>query len=218
VREARALEVWNGIGAVKLLESDPGNGALLLESLDASRSLKSIPVAEAAKVAGGLIKRLAVQSPSGFRSLRDLAAELEVSLPLRQSQLSNPIPPEWLSWASDRVRKLGTGAGDRLVHGDLHYDNVLAGTREPWLAIDPKPIIGDPEYAVPELMWTRADELSDESDIQDLLSIIVTAGDLRDDLARGWTVVRCVDYWLWGLENGLTEDPKRCERILQALT
>ena len=26
-----------------------------------------------------------------------------------------------------------------------------------------------------------------------------------------------VDYWLWGADHGLTEDPKRCQRILEAL-
>jgi streptomycin 6-kinase len=36
--------------------------------------------------------------------------------------------------------------------------------------------------------------------------------------ARRWALVRCIDYWLWGLEHGLTEDPKRCRRIVDALT
>ncbi len=104
-----------------------------------------------------------------------------------------------------------------VVHADLHYGNVLAGTREPWLAIDPKPVSGEPEHAVPELLWTRVDEVADASGIRDLLAVLVESAQLDADKARAWAVVRCADYWLWGLEHGLTRDPKRCERIVNAL-
>jgi streptomycin 6-kinase len=30
-----------------------------------------------------------------------------------------------------------------LVNQDLHAGNILRGTRTPWLAIDPKPMVGD---------------------------------------------------------------------------
>ncbi len=32
------------------------------------------------------------------------------------------------------------------MHGDLHHGNILSATREPWLAIDPKGVIGDLTY------------------------------------------------------------------------
>src|SRR5438128_12681264 len=35
-----------------------------------------------------------------------------------------------------------------LLHGDLHHDNILSATRQPWLAIDPKGLIGEPAYEV----------------------------------------------------------------------
>jgi hypothetical protein len=40
----------------------------------------------------------------------------------------------------------------------------------------------------------------------------------RGHEARSWSIVRCVDYWLWALENGLTQDPERCQRIIEILT
>ena len=85
------------------------------------------------------------------------------------------------------------------------------------MAIDPKPIAGDPEYAVPELLWTRVDEVDGTEGVRRLLAVLVDHGTLDADKAHGWAIVRCVDYWLWGVENGLTEDPKRCWRILEAL-
>ena len=33
-----------------------------------------------------------------------------------------------------------------LLHGDLHHDNILSAERAPWLAIDPKGLVGEPAY------------------------------------------------------------------------
>jgi streptomycin 6-kinase len=215
--EARALAAWRGQGAVLLLEADPAAGALLLERLDATRTLERMDLRAAAQVAGRLLRRLAIPAPAGVRPLRAVAAAIAASLPGRQARLGRPVPEDWLAMAGGLAHELGARAGDRLVHADLHYGNVLAGDREPWLAIDPKPVAGDPEHAVPELLWTRVDELQDAEGIRRLLAVLAGSGELDEEKARGWTIVRCVDYWLWGLENGLTEDPKRCRRILAAL-
>jgi streptomycin 6-kinase len=217
VDEARALAAWRGRGAVLLLEADLEAGALLLERLDPTRTLESMDLGAAAQVAGRLLRRLAIPAPDGVRPLRAVADDIEVSLPGRQERLGRPLPEGWLATAAGLAHELGASAGDQLVHADLHYGNILAGTREPWLAIDPKPVAGDPEHAVPELLWTRVDELQDAQAIRRLLATLAGSGELDGERARGWAIVRCVDYWLWGLENGLTEDPKRCRRILAAL-
>jgi streptomycin 6-kinase len=217
VDEARALTAWKGRGAVLLLEADLEAGALLLERLDPTQTLESMDLGAAAQVAGRLLRRLAIPAPDGVRPLRAVADDIEVSLPGRQERLGRPLPEGWLATATGLAHELGASAGDRLVHADLHYGNILAGTREPWLAIDPKPVAGDPEHAVPELLWTRVDELQDAQAIRRLLTVLAGSGELDGERARGWAIVRCVDYWLWGLENGLTEDPKRCRRILAAL-
>jgi len=217
VDEARALAAWRGHGAVLLLEADLAAEALLLERLDPTRTLNRLDLGAAAQVAGRLLRRLAIPAPDGVPPLRAVAGEIEVSLPGRQERLGRPVPEGWLAAAGDLAYELGASAGDRLVHADLHYGNVLAGTREPWLAIDPKPVAGDPEHAVPELLWTRVDELEDAQAVRHSLAVLAGSGELDGEKARGWAIVRCVDYWLWGLENRLTEDPKRCQRILAAL-
>ena len=217
VDEARALAAWRGQGAVLLLEADAQAGALLLERLEATRTLDSLELRAAAQVAGRLLRRLAIPAPEGVRPLQAVAGDIGSSLQGRQERLGRPVPEDWLAIAGNLAHELGARAGDRLVHADLHYGNVLAGNREPWLAIDPKPVAGDPEHAVPELLWTRVDELEDAAAIRRLLTVLADSGQLDGDKARGWAMVRCVDYWLWGLGNGLTEDPDRCRRILAAL-
>ncbi|MFI5426222.1 aminoglycoside phosphotransferase family protein [Aeromicrobium sp. UC242_57] len=54
----------------------------------------------------------------------------------------------------------------RLIHADLHYENVLAAERAPWLAIDPKPVSGDPHYEVAPLLWNRWDEAVATGDVR----------------------------------------------------
>lgn len=217
VAEAHALATWNGEGAVHLVASNTPMGALLLEHLDPTRTLTSLPIAEAATIAGRLLRRLAVPVPEGFPNLRTIAGDIACSLAPRQERFGHPVPRHWLEEAQRLADAFARSAQrDVLVHADLHYGNVLAGGREPWLAIDPRPIAGEPEHAVPELLWARIDELRDAAEIQQLLATVVDAGMLDAETARKWVVVRGVDYWLWGLEHGLTEDPKRCARLLNA--
>ncbi|GHJ34506.1 aminoglycoside phosphotransferase family protein [Streptomyces sp. TS71-3] len=91
----------------------------------------------------------------------------------------------------------GGGFGNRLLHWDLHFENVLAGGREPWLAIDPKPLSGDPgfelfpalhnRFAASEVVW-RFDAMTD------------VLG-LDRERARAWTLVRVLQFCLWDAEQ-----------------
>lgn len=221
--EADALRAWDGRGIVRLLAARPEDGALLLERLDAGRSLADLELYEAAGIAGGLLRRLTVPLtpdqplPAGTPKLTDLGAEVAATVHDRQRSLGDPVPARWIDLVASTARDLAADAGSDLVHADLHYGNVLAADREPWLAIDPKPVAGEPEFAVPELMWTRVDEAPDAGAIRDLLGVLTAAGGLDPDRARAWAIVRAVDYWLWGLGIGLTIDPPRCERVVAAL-
>jgi streptomycin 6-kinase len=177
--------------------------------------LRSLPLPEAAAIAGGLIRRLAVPAPAGLPALRRHAAEVADALAGRNTALGSPIPLDWVATAAALERRLAGVAGTALVHADLHYGNVLAGVREPWLAIDPRAVAGDPELSVPELMWTRLDEIGDAGGLQRVFDTVVDAGELDAERALAWVYVRAVDYWLWGLPLGLTLDPARCRRLVE---
>jgi streptomycin 6-kinase len=217
IDEAIALEAWNGNGAARLLEADRDHGALLLERLDPDRTLRTAELATAAEIAGSLIHELAVPAPAGLPLLADIVSQKPGILRRRQDALREPVPGRWIDIACGLACDLATDPGNQLVHGDLHYDNILAGSRRPWLAIDPKPVTGNPERSVAELMWDRIDDATQPHEIHALFAALTRAGMLHSDRARAWTIVQAVDYWLWGLGAGLTEDPRRCERLLAAL-
>jgi streptomycin 6-kinase len=218
--EAGALAIWQGRGAVELVSVDASRGALLLEHLDAARSLTALSVIEAAAVAGTLIRTLAIEAPAAtFPALQDTADELATTISARQRSLHDPVPADWVTLAAGLAASLAQDPQRMMVHTDLHYGNVLATQRpeQPWAAIDPVAASGAPERSVAELLWTRADELPDSQAITGLLGVIVENGHLDRAKAVAWGFVRSIDYWLWGLQNGLTVDPVRCERIAAAL-
>jgi streptomycin 6-kinase len=218
--EARALAAWRGRGMVGLLRSDARRGALLLERLDASRFLSRLSLEEGGRTAGALIRTLAVEAPGRFASTGDEARDIGASLVRRQRALGDPVPRGWLESARQLASALSRPSSTVLVHADLHWENILASRRrgEPWVAIDPKTRVGDPERSVAELLWTRKDAPLADLTTNTLLDHLVDAGRLDRERAVAWSVVRSVDYWLWGLENGLTEDPRRCRHIVRALT
>lgn len=215
--EAAALAAWDGQGAVRLLASDPARGALLLERLDHQRSLNDVGIEEAVEVAGGLLRRLAIPAPSGFRSLGAVARDLSATLPGRWERCGRPMPRRWMEQARELAMRMGASSGALLVNYDLIYEDILRGTREPWLAVDPKVVSGDVEYGIAQLLWTRPEEIETHGGLERAFHQIVETAGCDPERARAWTLARCVDYWLWALSAGLTEDPARCEAIVRWL-
>ncbi|SDG75887.1 streptomycin 6-kinase [Lentzea fradiae] len=187
--EPLALRLYDGNGAVRLLDHDAELGALLLERLD-QHSLDDEPVDLAIGVIGELLRRhRGIEAPDQLRRFRD-------TLPRE-----HPVIPRKLL---DAAREAGTRPmGTTLVNEDLHYQNVLRGDREPWLVIDPKPLSGDPEYSVIPLLWNRFRELDGHKGLTGRFLAICDAGELDVAKARDWTLQRAVANWVWCLEEGL---------------
>ncbi len=215
--EAAALAAWAGRGAVRLLAVEPARGAMLLERLDSSRSLNDVGIAEAVDIAGRFLRRLAIPAPDGFRLVRTVAEELARNLPERWERYGRPMPRRVLDQARDLAIHLAASTAHLLVNYDLHYADVLAGTREPWLVVDPKVVVGDPEFGAAQLLWRRLEDIEAQGGLDRHFQLLVEAAQLDPALTRAWTLVRCVDYWLWGVSVGLTYDPARCERIVNWL-
>lgn len=218
--ELAALRFWNGRGTVHLLDADPGAGASLLERLDNDRSLAGLPLDEAVPIIAWVMRRLAVPAPPETPSTADIVRERGATLEPDWVRLGHPFSREVLDAAIAAARALGMpGSSCPLlaVNGDLHFAQVLAGTREPWLVVDPVLLRGDIAYDLARILWSRLDEMPDDADIRRHIATIVREADLDRDQALAWILYRTVDYWLWGLDYGLTEDPVRCARLVHVL-
>lgn len=218
--EILGLQTWDGQGAVALLDHDPGKHALLLEWLDPDRSLEGVPPLAAAIEAGRLIRTLAIAAPAAVPSFGERAREMQSTLPQRWRETGRDVPAAWLERAVAIVRESGPASRTVMVNWDTHFGNVLAGERQStraWLAIDPMPVAADPELAVAPLLWTTVDRLAGAPELDCFLHTIVEASALDLELVRALAMARLVDYWLWGLGVGLTEDPVRCRRVIEWL-
>lgn len=212
VEQARALRFWDGRGMVRLLAADPGAGAMLLERLEMGATLCGEPVGEAMAVLGLMMRRLAVPAPPDVPSTASLVRDLSRDW----HRLGGPFDRALLREAMRVAPDLAHTDSGWAVNGDLHCGQVLRGGREPWLAVDPVLLRGDIEYDLARVLWTRLDDMAGATEIVEHFDLVVREAGLSRDRARDWVVWRAVDYWLWGLSAGLTEDPPRCRRLLAA--
>jgi streptomycin 6-kinase len=210
--QTRALRWWAGRGMALLYDADVEAGAMLLERL--STPLTSRPVDEAVAVLGQLMRRLAVPGPDDALSTAEIVAKRSAELEAQWIQLGRPFPNGILRAALDVAPALSRTSSTFAVNGDFHSDQVLAGTREDWLTVDPVLYRGDIEFDLGRVLWTRLDEMTD---VVRYFDLAVREAGLHRDRARDWVIWRTVDYWLWGLSVGLTEDPVRCARLVSSL-
>ncbi|GGP96555.1 streptomycin 6-kinase [Actinomadura coerulea] len=208
--EPVGLRVWDGEGAVRLLDHDPGTGTMLLERLDATRPLSSVADDDTALgvLADLLVRLVAVPAPEGLRRLADIAAAMLDEVPGAVPALGDPADRRLVRTCASAVAELVGEPGDRLLHWDLHYDNVLAAEREPWLAIDPKPLAGDPGFDLLPALDDRWDEVVAGGDVTRAVlrrfDLLTEALGLDRKRATGWTLGRVLQNALWDVEDGET--------------
>ncbi len=201
--EALALQHWQGDGTVRLLRADPRRRAMLLERLH-DRDLIDLWDVEACEVVAGFYPRL--HRPA-LPQLRLLTTYVDRWLDgLVEVRRDMPVPPRMVEQALHLGRALvgdpaSTGV---IVHGDLHYENVLAADREPWLVIDPKPMSGDPHFEPGPLLQNRWDEMTTgpvslRDAVRRRFHAVVDAAGLDEARARDWTVVRMVLDASWAV-------------------
>ncbi|MFI1808058.1 aminoglycoside phosphotransferase family protein [Streptomyces californicus] len=207
--EPVALRAWAaaGAGAVELLDHDPESGALLLERLDERRPLSGgTDVREAVGVLGGVLARLvAVPAPEGLRTLGGVVDRMLAAAPEAVALLADAADRRLLADCAAAVREVAGEPGDRLLHWDLHYDNILAGRAEAgrageWIALDPKPLVGDPGFE----LFPALDNLFDADEVVWRFDALTEALGLDHDRerARAWTLGRVLQHGLWAAEDG----------------
>ena len=197
--EAAALREWDGDGAIRLLASDENRHALLLE-----RCLPGAPLAEehpdrALEIAIELLPRLWRPAAEPFRSLTDEAAWWAGYLPDRWERAGRPFEGDLLETALEALHDLPASHGEQvLVNQDLHAGNVLSARREPWLVIDPKPLVGEREFGVSALV--RGSELGHSRNaLLHRLERLTGELGLDRERARRWTLAQTL---AWAFDDG----------------
>ena len=223
--EAAALRLFDGAGAVRLLDHDAERGALLIE-----RALPGDPVHEllddagATRAAARLMLRLWREPPAAhafptldewFRAFDRLRSDFHGG--------SGPFPPELVATAERTLSELNASAGRAVIlHGDLHHANILSTAEGGWIAIDPKGICGDRGYEVGPFTLNRLPDGAPESALSEVMRgrLSIFSDELgigRERLAR-WAFCHSVLSALWSFEDSDDWQPAiRLARILERL-
>jgi streptomycin 6-kinase len=186
--EADALELLDGNGAVRLLARDDTRSAMLLERCEPGTALAENGGEKALDVLVELLPKHWVKAGEPFHTLAEEAAWWIDDLPEQWEQSGRAIERRLVDTAVDALGLLSESQGEQvLLNQDLHGDNVLAAEREPWLVIDPKPLLGEREFAVAPIV--RSFELgSSKADVLYRLDRLTSELGLDRERARGWTI------------------------------
>ena len=192
--EADALARWNGDGAVRLLDRTDDGWAVLIERCEPGTPLSAAGPETALGVLTGLLPRLWVPAGPPFHTLADEAGWWVSYLAEEWEAAGRPFERALLDAAIEALSALAPTQGEQvLLHQDLHGENVLAAEREPWLVIDPKPLVGEREFSIAPIV--RSFELGhSKRDALYRLDRLTSELGLDRDRALGWTVAQTVAW------------------------
>jgi streptomycin 6-kinase len=196
--EAEGLRAWRGEGTVRLIDAllFEDTSALLLERCEPGTALSDLsPALDQDVVVAGLLRRLWIEPSPGhpFRTLTSMCDQWanEFEHKYAASDPRGRLDPGVARAGTELFRALPRNA-DRtvLLYTDLHPENVLAAQREPWLAIDPKPYVGDPTYDALQHMLNHPDRLA--TDPTGFVQRMAELLDLDRSRLRHWLFARGV--------------------------
>ncbi|GAA4589629.1 streptomycin 6-kinase [Actinoplanes octamycinicus] len=206
--EAVALEFFGGHGAIAVLAHDRARGALLLEEAAPGVPARSlVPDRDEAATATliEVIRRLHRPAPPGIPIPELAARRASFDGHLGRFPGDDPLPRHLVERAGHLLTELCATATERVVlHGDLHHDNVLTADREPWLAIDPHGVVGDPGYEIGAMLY-NPDPMDDDDTVLKLVPARIEQ--LADGLGMpiervvAWGFVQAVLSEVWNAEG-----------------
>lgn len=207
VREAECLRRYAGNGAVRLLQHDTDRGAMLLERLRPGENLKTLDEATAVEATVRVLRELhqAAVPDVGMPTVQDWGAGFQRHR-VQGLGSSGPLPTGMVNEAGRLFFDLA-GSMEKLVllHGDLHHENILAGERVTWLAIDPQGVIGEAAYEVGAFLRNPMPAMLNWEGLEEILEGRVSRFSvlLGIDQRRiaGWGYAQAVLSAIWSLEE-----------------
>ena len=171
--EARFLQTANGRGAIRLLKFEEKRRAMLLERAMPGANLKEVfheNSEKAVEVSIEIMHEVLRKAPkdSTFLRLDDWFDNF-----FTKAQNTN-FPFDFQKKAREFYEESSSNSKNKfLIHGDLHHENILSATRESFLAIDPKGIVGDVGYEISVFLNNHLWWLASEPNLREKLNAAV---------------------------------------------
>jgi streptomycin 6-kinase len=207
--QPEALQYFAGHGMVQMLDYDPLNAMMLLERLKPGISLRSIKNDEAAIAAAIEVMRK-LQRPLPLEHYPfPTVSDWGKGFARVRKQFGGgigPCPPTLFDTGEQLYTELCESMTEHvLLHGDLHQDNILSAEREPWLAVDPKGVIGEPAYETGPLLRNFWPDILSVPNPKSMMRrrIDQLAAELNFERERvySWGLAQSALSMLWGVED-----------------
>ncbi len=223
--EIAALKHFNGKACVNLLEADESLGAMLLEQVLPGIPIIELDDHEATEIFAHLIKKL--HQPIQDISFFPIVQKWFKGFDRLYHQFNGKTGPFSSSLVDDAYQigkeLLNSMSEPVLLHGDLHHMNILSATREPWLAIDPKGVVGEREYEVGAFMRNPIPTLTTKMDTKNTLTrrieILTDITGFDKKRIIGWSFYQAVLAAIWCFEDtGAGFEPFiQCAEVLKKI-
>lgn len=207
--EIRALQHFHGHGAVRLVEHNAQHNAILLQQAIPGITMKSYRAQHPAELSGIIeqfIKTAKKLHSSPAPSTKNFS-EIKKWLQIFNRIDTAKMPPELLKQAKNLSQDLITSQQHAvLLHGDLHLDNILQH-KDSWLAIDPKGLVGEPEFEIAGFDFLSEEELKTSDNLSDLLhhriQILAEKSSLSLKRLQQWYLIRLALAIAWCVEDNV---------------
>lgn len=208
-----AMVLYAGHGMVRVLAADRDERVVLMELIVPGATLLHAPITMALEAAASVMAKLR-RAPPDDHSFPDVRAYYR-AWPNHVRLYGGPGPID--ADLFDIGRRLfpelcDSSASPVVLHGDLHYGNVLSSDREGWLAIDPKGLAGEPCYEVGALFRNRVDELYGSGDparaMRSRVEALAELTGFDRERVRLWALAQAVLSEVWS-----ADDPSRPSHI-----
>ena len=199
------LRAFEGSGVVRVYESVPGG--MLLERAVPGESLVRLATSgrdgEATAILANVIKQMpATAASSRCPTVHDWANGFTGYLQSGDEQISRDLVQD----AHATFVELANSQRDvRLLHGDLHHDNVLRDVKRGWLAIDPKGVVAEVEYECGAVLRNPVEDpdlFTSPGVIDDRVAVFARMLGANPHRILRWAYAQAVLSAIWDIEDG----------------
>src|SRR3989338_417308 len=219
--EMDALRAFEGNHCVRLLAADKALSAMLLERIWPGTLLKELQKtddAKATQIAAEIIRDTPVPVPSTLK-FPTIAKWAEILSPQERKQFEgSPLTERMIDRAWSLFHELQkTSKEGKLLHGDIHHENILFDEKRGWLAVDPKGIIGEPAFNAARFL--RNTNFENQLRLEERIEIVASV--LQEEKLRltAWAYIDRIFSTSWSIQSksDTWKESMKCAEELTAL-
>ena len=198
-----AMLLYGGRGMARVLRVDRQRRVVLMERVVPGELLWDATIERALEAAAFVMSKLRTPPPKqhAFPEVRTYHRAWPSHVQLYGGP--GPIDADLFELGERIFLELCDSSAEPVVlHGDLHYGNVLSSERDGWLAIDPKGLIGEACYEVGDLLRNRVDELQGSAAVmRRRVEMLADLTGFDRERVRLWGLAQAVLSEIWSTEE-----------------